>query len=166
MERSKSHTALWAILGVVLIILAGCLAYILVTQYNDYKADGGNSAQVDSTPSVTVPPTAAPTEVTTQEPTQPSSQPADAPAATEEQARTIFQAAQSAYTDIVNSNNTLPDEADYFYGSDAEGIGFETAQKLGTSVDPALLTVFADAQGVQWISYNGSVYTADGDFME
>ena len=162
MEQKKSGTLLWAALGIVLVILIGCLAYILVVQYNDYKADGGDSLQVESTDSI-VPPTAAPTEPTTEAPTEPV---VDDPAVIEQQALTVFQAAVSAHVDIVSAGtNTLPAEADFFAGTDAEGIGAATAQKLGSAFDPALITVYASADGVEWVSYDGHIYSEVGGFI-
>lgn len=162
MEQKKSGTLLWAALGIVLVILVGCLAYILVVQYNDYKAGGNDTLQADTT-GATVPPTAAPTEPTTEAPTEPT---LDDPAVIEQQVLTVFQAAVSAYTDMVNAGtNTLPAEADFFAGTDAEGIGAATAQKLGSAFDPALITVYASADGVEWVSYDGNIYSEAGGFI-
>lgn len=166
MEQKKSGTALWAVLGVALVILIGCLVYILVTQYSDYKSNDNLTAHVGDTTGATVPPTAAPTEATTEPATEPSTSSIDDPAVIEEQVRTVFQAAQSAYTDMVNANsNTLPEESAFFYGTDASGIGFDTAQKLGDSFDASLITVYASSQGVEWISYDGSIYSATAGFI-
>lgn len=166
MEQKKSGTLLWAALGIVLVILVGCLAYILVAQYNDYKADGGDTVQVDTT-GATVPPTAAPTEAPVTEPaTEPVTDIVDDPAMIEQQVLTVFQAAESAYTDMINANaNTLPEESSFFAGTDAEGIGFDTAQKLGDGFDPALITVYANAQGIEWVSYDGYIYSSVGGFI-